>query len=325
MSDEARAAKEAAARQRKLDEHEAKKRAQRPARTGDNPVHQVAIADIVIGDRHRRDMGDIAGLAESIEQIGLLQPIGITEDKRLVFGERRVRAYEHLGRAKIPARLVHVDSIARGEHDENVLRQDFTQSERDAIRRAIGHKPEGRPAENSADRPSYAEAAKQAGFDSERTARKVGAVVEHGTPELVEAMDKGDVSIDAAAVMAKQPAVVQQRFVKASPATRRHTVKQLRPKRPKPGLPMREAVMHVPTAAWPKPAEPPPTITNQPAITADVDATKQPPPTESPRMMVPRDPEAAAEFLFNELGQYEFEKLAHAIMALLTPATETPQ
>ena len=37
-------------------------------------------------------MGDLEGLARSIEEVGLLQPIGITEDGELVFGERRLLA-----------------------------------------------------------------------------------------------------------------------------------------------------------------------------------------------------------------------------------------
>ena len=47
------------------------------------------IADIKIGKRHRRDMGDLASLADSIRRLGLLQPIGVTDKFRLVFGERR--------------------------------------------------------------------------------------------------------------------------------------------------------------------------------------------------------------------------------------------
>ena len=37
-------------------------------------------------------MGDLKALAASIKAVGLLQPIGVTPDLRLVFGERRPRA-----------------------------------------------------------------------------------------------------------------------------------------------------------------------------------------------------------------------------------------
>jgi ParB family chromosome partitioning protein len=47
---------------------------------------------IVVGDRHRRDLGDIAGLATSIAKIGLLNPIAVDENGRLLAGARRLAA-----------------------------------------------------------------------------------------------------------------------------------------------------------------------------------------------------------------------------------------
>jgi len=48
------------------------------------------IADIKIGKRHRKDIGDLASLADSIRHDGLLQPIGVINKFKLAFGERRV-------------------------------------------------------------------------------------------------------------------------------------------------------------------------------------------------------------------------------------------
>jgi len=56
---------------------------------------------IVVGDRHRRDLGDIAGLATSIAKIGLLNPITDDENGRLLAGARRLAAYK---RRKRPLR-----------------------------------------------------------------------------------------------------------------------------------------------------------------------------------------------------------------------------
>jgi hypothetical protein len=58
---------------------------------------QVIIADIKIGERIRRDLGDIQPLQESIEDLGLLNPIHVTPDLRLLAGERRLRATTLLG------------------------------------------------------------------------------------------------------------------------------------------------------------------------------------------------------------------------------------
>jgi ParB family chromosome partitioning protein len=50
------------------------------------------ISEIKIGTRHRKDMGDLDGLAESMRLCGLIQPVAIRPDNVLVAGERRIRA-----------------------------------------------------------------------------------------------------------------------------------------------------------------------------------------------------------------------------------------
>ena len=64
------------------------------------------IADIKVGKRIREEMGDVQGLAESIEDIGLLHPILVTPDGLLRSGERRLRAAKLLGWSKIPVSIV---------------------------------------------------------------------------------------------------------------------------------------------------------------------------------------------------------------------------
>jgi N6-adenosine-specific RNA methylase IME4 len=100
---------------------------------------EVDIAGIVIANRHRRDMGDIAELAANIEQLGrLLHPIVIDRSTgRLIAGERRILAYQRLGRNRIPATLIDLEQIAAGEYAENAFRKDFTPSEIVSIRRAL--------------------------------------------------------------------------------------------------------------------------------------------------------------------------------------------
>ena len=99
---------------------------------------EILCVDIKIGERYRRDMGDLEALAASIKAEGLLQPIGVTEDRALVFGERRLRAVQDiLNRDTITARVVRVSSIVAGEYAENEVRKDFTPSERAAIAKAI--------------------------------------------------------------------------------------------------------------------------------------------------------------------------------------------
>jgi ParB family chromosome partitioning protein len=66
----------------------------------------IPISRIKVGQRHRRDMGDVAGLAASIEDIGLLHPITVDEENRLLAGARRLAACKQLGWKEIPVNVV---------------------------------------------------------------------------------------------------------------------------------------------------------------------------------------------------------------------------
>jgi N6-adenosine-specific RNA methylase IME4 len=95
------------------------------------------IAQIVIGTRHRRDLGDIDGLAGSIAELGLLQPVVVRPDGTLIAGERRLRAAMRLGWTDISVNVVDIHAIVRGEYAENTFRQAFTLSEAVAIKRSL--------------------------------------------------------------------------------------------------------------------------------------------------------------------------------------------
>jgi N6-adenosine-specific RNA methylase IME4 len=92
-------------------------------------IAELPIADIDVGKRHRRDMGDIDALAGNIADIGLLHPIVVTPTGRLIAGARRLRAFHKLGRNTIPATIVDLDQVVRGEYAENFFRKTFTPSE----------------------------------------------------------------------------------------------------------------------------------------------------------------------------------------------------
>jgi ParB/RepB/Spo0J family partition protein len=97
-----------------------------------------SIADIMIGDRHRRDMGDLGMLADSIAHVGLLQPVVVTPANLLIAGERRLRACRDiLGWTEISVHVVDLDQIAKGEFAENCQRKAFTPSEIAAISKAL--------------------------------------------------------------------------------------------------------------------------------------------------------------------------------------------
>ena len=89
----------------------------------------ISIAEIRIGTRHRRDMGDIDALATSIAEVGLLHPIVVTPVGQLIASERRLHAYRKLGHERIPATILDLEEIVRGEYAENFFRKAFTPSE----------------------------------------------------------------------------------------------------------------------------------------------------------------------------------------------------
>src|SRR5262245_15777532 len=94
---------------------------------------EIALTDITIGPRFRQDLGDIAALAASITQTGLLHPIIVTTEHALVAGRRRLAAYEQLGRTTIEAHVIDLDDPIAAEVDENGQRKDYTLSEWVAI------------------------------------------------------------------------------------------------------------------------------------------------------------------------------------------------
>lgn len=199
-------------------------------------IVEIPLAAIRANDRYRKDYGDIDGLAASIEQIGLLQPIGVNASNDLVFGHRRFLAFQHLGRATIPARVIDVSAIVLAEHAENEIRKDFTVSERVAIGKAveaelkaIGER-RGRPRQECENQgelvgeipQNFAElpgketievAATKAGFGNKETYRQAKAVTEKAEPELVEAVDRGAIAVSTAAKLASAPVEVQRQAV----------------------------------------------------------------------------------------------------------------
>lgn len=225
-------------------------------------TQSIRIADVQIGKRYRQDKGDIAALAESIRTHGLLHPIVVNSRHELIAGERRLLACRRLEWDEIPATVAENldDALAalQAERDENTCRKDLATSEAVEIGRALeeiereaakerqteGQRAGGRarhgqlggklPPSSAGDtRDRVGEAVGLSG----KTYEKAKVVVERGAPELVQAMDRGDVSVDAAAKVATLPKDQQRKAVaggkKAVRAAAAQTSKP--PTAPRPG------------------------------------------------------------------------------------------
>jgi DNA modification methylase len=94
-------------------------------------MKRVPIDDVVVTKRHR-PLRDTTALAESIQSLGLLNPITITESMRLVAGHHRLEACRSLGWGKIPANVVKLDELRAelAEIDENLIRTELDVLER---------------------------------------------------------------------------------------------------------------------------------------------------------------------------------------------------
>jgi ParB/RepB/Spo0J family partition protein len=95
------------------------------------------IEQIQIGFRYRKDLGDLRPLVDSIAEVGLLHPVVVTPEGRLIAGQRRLEACRLMGWTEVPVTVVDLYQAARGEAHENFVRKDLLPSEIVALKRAI--------------------------------------------------------------------------------------------------------------------------------------------------------------------------------------------
>ena len=93
---------------------------------------QISVNSVVVKDRVRTDMGDLATLMESMQTFGQLSPIVVTRTNELIAGHRRLLSARRLGWYTIDAMVVDRDGSAdklEMELAENVNRKDFSPEE----------------------------------------------------------------------------------------------------------------------------------------------------------------------------------------------------
>jgi len=122
--------------------------------------------------------------------------------------------------------VLDIQSILQGEYDENDVRKDFTPSEKVAIARTIEKELEGRVGRPSSEitrlggelhkGESMDLAAKRAGFGSGDTYERAKTIVDSGIPELIAAVDAGEVQIKPAAKFARQDRIEQAQQIAAA-------------------------------------------------------------------------------------------------------------
>lgn len=197
----------------------------------------IKVGEIKTGNRVRKDMGDIEKLATSISVFDLIHPVVLSPTYELLAGRRRLAACKKLGWDYIPFRVVDPSKTSKIEieGEENTQRKDFTTSESVEVTRKIQEKiaaaaelearllkQQGKrtdlekkeeKAETSGDSNGHAADAAEsevpgidrrsaialgAGFSNHMEYSKSKDVIDAGCDELVEALDKKEVSLDDA-------------------------------------------------------------------------------------------------------------------------------
>ena len=93
---------------------------------------KVKLSDIKVASRFRTKFTDIDKLASSIQEFGLIHPIVVDEDNRLIAGERRLKAHKKLKMEFVEVRYIKdLSSIEKKEIEleENIQRSAFTWQE----------------------------------------------------------------------------------------------------------------------------------------------------------------------------------------------------
>lgn len=149
--------------------------------------YDVAAIFVERADRQRRELRNINELAESIQRIGLINPIVITQEGVLVAGERRLNAIYQLGWTHVPVQFVEDLSdyeLQTIELEENIKRENLPwQDEVAALERfhklKVAHEPSW----------SQEQTADAVGLSRPEVSKKL-QVASHMTNEVVSKADR---------------------------------------------------------------------------------------------------------------------------------------
>ncbi|ATH07673.1 hypothetical protein BIY24_06855 [Halobacteriovorax marinus] len=94
-------------------------------------MEMMPITDIIVQNKYLRTNTNVDTLIESIENIGLISPLIINQENKLIAGGRRYSALKQMGREEVP--IIKVDEGDLKEElisiDENLVRKNLTDLE----------------------------------------------------------------------------------------------------------------------------------------------------------------------------------------------------
>lgn len=149
-------------------------------------------------------------LVTDIRQHGVREPIWLYEGQ-IIDGRNRHRASAIAG-VDCPMREYLGDDPVSFVVSLNLKRRHLDESQRGMVAAKLAKLPPHRPVKGANLHPSAADAAKLLNV-SERTVKTARSVEEHGAPELVAAVERGAISVSAAADIATKPQEQQREIV----------------------------------------------------------------------------------------------------------------
>lgn len=177
----------------------------------------IDIEKVSVGDRIRKDMGDLEELSDDIAKNGLINPPVVTPDFELIAGERRLEAMKKLGYKQVEVRVMKVEDAEHKlnlEINENENRKDFNKSERieyarqlERIERVKAKERMGQGVENF---PQHEEGktrdlvAEKLGIGSGKQYEKEKYIADNADPETLEQWNKEEISTHKAYTKVKE-------------------------------------------------------------------------------------------------------------------------
>lgn len=180
-------------------------------------LETVNVNKIQVENRIRTDAGDLTELKEDIKINGVINPILLTDNYKLIAGYRRLCAQKELGYAEVVARVIPVRGAIHElklEISENENRKDFTFSERMKYAKLLKDEYTAEARANSlanlkrgGETPSAksfaagrvsGRVAEETGMGSSRTYEKSEYVYDNADDEMIAALDGKRLSVNKA-------------------------------------------------------------------------------------------------------------------------------
>lgn len=161
----------------------------------------------------RMSEAEFSALKADISEHGIREPIW-TWRGQVIDGRHRERACDELGLA-CPAREYGGDesTLVQFVVSLNLHRRHLDESQRAMVAGRLANLPAGRPSETASIEAITQTQAAELLNVSRPSVQRAREVIERGAPELVQAVERGEVSVSAAATIAEVPKVEQAQIV----------------------------------------------------------------------------------------------------------------